>query len=828
MHTRKRIFWLVGLALVIGLTGTGYFWLFGDLPRLDSLPAHLNTPSIRIVDRHGRLLYEALPEVGGRHAVVALEGIPLHLRQATIATEDKDFYTNPGVDWRGILRSAWINLRGGETLAGGSTITQQVTRNLLLTTDERSERRLKRKLREVYLAWRLSRNLSKDEILALYLNQMYYGGLTYGVEAASQTYFGKPVAELDLAECALIAGLPQAPALYNPFTDLAAARKRQEVVLTRMQAEGYISPEQHALAAREPLVLASAPYPMEAPHFVLMVRSELDRLLPEAQIQQAGGLIVRTSLDLDWQGHAERAVRRQIATLAESEDGLGHNANSAALVALDPASGEILALVGSPDYFDDANAGAINMALTTRQPGSTLKPLVYAAAMDPNRADAWSPATLFLDVRTSFTTRDGRVYIPKNYDNLEHGPVLLRTALGSSLNIPAVQALDHIGLDELFRLASSLGMRTFGDPTTYDLSLALGGGEVRLLDLTAAYGSFANGGYQVNPVAILEISDVQGEVLYQAQPAQKRRVLDERVAWLISDILNDNNARLLGFGANSVLRIGRPAAVKTGTTTNFHDNWTVGYTPSLVTGVWVGNTSHEPMREVTGLSGAAPIWHQFMRAVLEDRPPEGFSRPPGLVQMEVCALSGGLPTEACAYRRMEWFIPGSEPEQPDPFYRVVSVDRATGRLAGADTPPERLARQTVLDLPAAAHSWAHSQGLVLFGDLLPGGDERNEGQVGGEMEAAALRLVSPAAGAVYRLAAGFTGPAQRVRLEAAVGPGLRRVSLWVDGVLVAEFPEGGPYQAWWMLEAGEHQAWVEAYGEDGGRVTSEAVVFRVE
>ncbi|MEW5873091.1 MAG: penicillin-binding protein 1C [Chloroflexota bacterium] len=824
---KRSLLILILVGVLAALGAAGWAWLFSGLPSVETLPARLNTPSVRITDRQGRLLYEALPTEGGRHAVVALEQIPLALRQATIATEDRSFYSHPGVDWQGILRAAWINLRGSETRVGGSTITQQVARNLLMEQEERYERSYRRKLREALLAWQLTRSLSKEEVLGLYLNQTYYGGMAYGAEAAAQTFFGKPAAQLDLAECALLAGLPQAPAPYNPFTDMQAAQARQKVVLGLMEADGYITAEQRALAEREPLVLAESPYPIEAPHFVMMVRAQLDEIFTPEQIYQHGGLVVRTTLDLDWQGHAERAIAQQLEELRRTPDGLGHNVNNAALVALDPQTGEILALVGSPDYFDAEHGGAINMANAPRQPGSALKPLVYAAAMNPQQAQPWTAATMLLDVTTSFLTPQGQAYVPANYDFNEHGPVLLRDALASSLNIPAVLTMQHVGLPELFALASRLGITTLKDPEAYNLSLALGGGEVRLLELVQVYGAFANGGYQVTPETILEVSDWQGNLLYQAAPMPQARVLDERLAWLISDILSDNDARRLGFGAYSSLRLDRPAAVKTGTTTNFHDNWTVGYTPGLVVGVWAGNTDYRPMRDVSGLTGAAPIWHQFMRTVLRDQPPQAFAQPPGLARVEICALSGLLPTQACPYRRWEWFIEGTQPTRRDNLYRVVTLDSATGRLATASTPPERRIDQVVLDLPIQAQAWARSQGLALYSDLLPG-EGVELGQAAPVLRAGeALRMLAPATGSVYVLSTGLTAGAQRIRLEAVGAAGLRQVVLYVDGQAVASFA-GGPYQAWWELSLGSHRAWAEAVGEAGEKVTSEVVTFVVQ
>jgi penicillin-binding protein 1C len=739
------------------------------------------------------------------------------------------------VDLAGIVRALWINLTARlqeeqtETLVGGSTITQQVARNLLLSAEERGERSLYRKLREGLLAWQLTRNYSKDDILALYLNQTYYGALTYGVEAASQTFFGKPVSQLDLAESALLAGLPQAPSIYNPFTDPDAAQERQGVVLGLMEKAGFVDEEQRALAVREELIFTSTPYPIQAPHFVMMVRVAVDSMFTPEAILEHGGLVVQTSLDLDWQGHAEHAVERHLTDLQTGEIGLGHNVNNAALVALDPHTHQLLALVGSPDYFDAFNGGAINMAIAPRQPGSALKPILYAAALDPSLTlqgsqlnSPWTAATMFLDVSTSFVTHDGKAYTPSNYDQEEHGPVLLREALASSLNIPAVITLDRIGMAGLFEQASKLGITTLQDPEQHDLSLALGGGAVRLLELTTAYGAFANGGYRVSPVSILEVSDLQGDLLYTAPSVSNTRVMDERVAWLISDILSDNDARRIGFGPHSTLRIDRPAAVKTGTTSNFHDNWTVGFTPELVVGVWVGNTSYEPMRDVNGLTGAAPIWHQLIRTVLTGSPPQPFMRPQDMVQEEVCFLSGLLPTPACPYRRLEWFIEGTQPTQPDSLYQEVEIDTATGQLADANTPPERRYHTTVLDLPPEAQAWAHTEGLRLMSDLMA--------EPGAEPDlslSTSLHMTSPSPGSVYRLSPGMAADAQRIPMEAFSEIHLVEASLWMDGVLLGSFKEG-PYRLWWPLVEGSHEVWAEGLTQDGELVTSERILFSVD
>ncbi len=829
--SRKK--WFIPLVLVLLLAGAALglsawlgIWPGAGLPDPRSVAAGLNTPSLRITDRNGKLLYEMLDPNGGRHTAVDLSAIPLRLRQATIDTEDSSFYLNPGVDPVGIVRAVWINLTGGETLSGGSTITQQVARNLLMTPEERADRSPRRKLREMILAWELTRAFSKDEILALYLNQMYYGNLAYGVEAASQTYFGKPAAQLDLAESALLAGLTQLPGVYDPFKHPETAKTRQEVVLGLMQKAGSINAEERALAEAEPLVYNPQSYPILAPHFVLMVRAEVDALiargdpnpLSKENIYRLGGLTVRTTLDLDQQQIAEQAVQRQLERLKSSgEKGIDPNVNDAAVVTIDPRSGQILAMVGSADYFDAAISGAINMATAPRQPGSALKPLIYAAAMDPTQPSPWTAATMLLDVSTAFTTHDGKAYVPVDYDGKERGPVLARSALASSLNIPAVLALQHVGLQRLMGEAAQLGITTFGDPDQYDLSLALGGGDVSLLELTAAYGTLAAGGVKVTPQAILDVSDPQGNILYNTPAAERPQVMDPRVAWLVSDMLSDDAAREIGFGHNSVLQIDRPAAVKTGTTTNFHDNWTVGYTPSLVVGVWAGNADQAAMHGVNGLTGAAPIWHEFIRTALNGRKVEEFERPAGLVQVEVCALSGKLPSADCPYRRLEWFIDGTQPRVADTLCHRVVIDSRTGLPADEGTPPENRETRLALDLPAQAFAWARANQVLLYADVASASLALHSADGAG-----GLQILSPPDLSVYHLSASLTADAQRVLIQVAGDPGIEQVMLWVDGQQVAEFSQG-PYEYWWPLKVGKHTIRAE-----GGEGSSASVTIEVK
>ncbi len=810
---------LLSLAALLLAGGAAvYAALFGDLPPIDRLQAGLALPSTRIYDRNGRLLYEILPPEGGRNTALPLEQIPNHCVKAVIATEDANFYDHPGVDVTGIIRALWINLRGGEVLAGGSTITQQVARNLLLDPEQRMERSLRRKLRESLLAIRLQNVYSKDEVLALYLNQSYFGNLAYGIEAAARAYFGKSAPELSLAECALLAGLIQAPAVYDPLTNLKAARARQQAVLNLMAQNGYITSTEADAAYQDELQFAAAPFPILAPHAVMAVWTQLQRQFPE-QVY-GGGLDVVTTIDLSWQNLAQEIVRAQLYRLNNPTlpGKVPAGAHNAALVALDPYTGQVLALLGSPDYFDERIDGAVNAALALRQPGSALKPFTYAAAMDPTRPHPWTAATMILDVETPFITRKLESYTPANFGLVEHGPVLVREALASSFNIPAVVALQEIGLPALIGLLKNAGVETLATNPNLDLAVTLGGGEVRLLDLTQAYAIFANGGYRIEPTLILKVSDHEGQVLYQWTPPRlETRVIDERVAFLITDILSDDNARIPSFGANSALNIGRPAAAKTGTTTDFRDNWIVGYTPNLVVGVWVGNADNTPMREVTGVSGAAPIWNAFMRRVLVGQPELAFPQPPGLVRREVCALSGLLPTPDCPLRRLEWFIEGTEPTEPDNLYRAFEIDTATGFLADESTPPERRARQVYVVLPQEARDWAIRSGLR---------QPPVSARPAAPDDSLGLRLLEPDPYTVFQISPVVPAAHQRLRLTVGAPPGTRAVTYWLNGEALGTVTES-PWALWWTLAPGQYELVAEALMADGARQRSAAVPFRV-
>lgn len=821
---RKKFSTYIRNLLLVALAG-GLIFLFSiwyDLPDIHSLPSRLHEPSVRITDRDGRLLYELIPTQSGRHAALKKENIPQCIKQAIVAVEDGNFYEHPGVDIEGIIRAYWINLQGGETLAGGSTITQQVARNLLLTQDERTERSLRRKLREAALAWQLAREIPKDDILSIYLNQTYFGGLAYGIEAASQTYFGKPASQLTLSECALLAGLPQGPGIYNPFTNPEKARERQRVVLGLMEKDGYITPAQRAAAEEAPLGYNPEPYPMQAPHFIWMIKAQLDQLYENGVLNKSQSLIIRTTLDLNVQRVAEYSATHQIGIYQQEDGTLSHNVNNAAVVVLNPQSGEILGLVGSVDYFNTSIRGAVNMATTTRQPGSAFKPFVYAQTLDPTRPHPWNAATSLMDVTTNFPTHSGAIYTPKNYDGQEHGPVTLRQALASSLNIPAVLALQEAGIPNTISMARKMDITHWQNPNDYDLSLALGGGQVSLLELANAYATFANQGVFVPHQDILDIHDADGNLIYQPERPASQRIFDPRVAWLINDILSDDQARKIGFGLNSTLRLDRPAAVKTGTTTNYHDNWTIGYTPDLLVGVWVGNSNYEAMRNVTGLTGAAPIWHNTIRTLLQNQPKHWFEQPEGLVEQRVCSFSGLLPGPACNQTHSEWFIAGTEPTETDNTHQQIWLDARNGQLAGPNTPADQRLPRLVYQFPPELQKWARAQGLLLLTDFTESGASASDTDI------FHLKIIRPTTQTTYLLSNEIGLAAQQLQIEATFGTAYQKIIFWHNGLKLAEcLPAQAACQAWWQISTGQHEFWLTGITAEGEIHQSEKVVITV-
>nr|MBC7245205.1 PBP1A family penicillin-binding protein [Chloroflexota bacterium] len=688
---------VAGLLLcVTALLATGvYAYVAAQLPSPEELSIRANTfASTKIYDRNGVLLYEVFDPSGGRRTVVPLSRIPLYVRQATIATEDPTFYANPGFNPLSIARALWQNLRERDIVSGASTITQQLVKNTFLSP----EVTLRRKIKEAILAAEITRRYTKDEILELYLNQVYYGNMAYGIGTAAEVYFNKPVEKLTLAEAALLVGIPQGPAIYDPYTNLAAAKVRQGIVLDLMVKRGYLSAEEARKAKLEELHFAPQRIEMKAPHFVVYVREQLEAQFG-TQMLYRGGLRVYTTLDMKMQEAAERIIRNHIASLAELE------ATNAALLALNPRNGQILAMVGSADFYNEEIDGQVNVTLRLRQPGSAIKPVTYAAAFERG----WTAATFIMDIKTEFPDGANPPYVPHNHDKKEHGPVLVRDALARSLNIPAVKTLQFVTLPGMLEMAHRLGITSL-NRADYGLSLTLGGGDITLLELTSAYAVFANGGQRVLPTPILRIEDSAGRLIVQASEEAGAQILDPRHAYLITSILSDKEARIPTFGRNNPLELSRPAAVKTGTTDDYRDAWTIGYTPDLVTGVWVGNSNQKPMKGVYGSRGAAPIWHDFMEEVLRDTPVHDFVMPEGMETAEICPVSGKLHTDKCPSARKEIFLAGTAPKEPCDIHVDVRLCTVSGQRASPFCPVNVVHTQYFEVYPPEYRAWAESQG----------------------------------------------------------------------------------------------------------------------
>lgn len=659
------IFSLVGVVGGILLLTILFAWTARSLPNPNEV-VRRDGFSTKIVDRDGSTLYDLYTDYN--RLPVKFEEIPENLRHATVAVEDKEFYTHEGFSVWGMIRGASRLVTRGRA-QGGSTLTQQLVKNVLLSSD----RTLIRKFKELVLSLQIERKFSKDEILTMYLNEAPYGGTAIGIAAASERYFGKEPRDLTLTQAAILAGMPQAPSRYSPYgSDPKAYVGRAGAVLRRMREDGYITKEaeEASLAELPNVEFKDQTVEIRAPHFVFYVKDQLVELLGEAIVEE-GGYTVTTTLDTELQETAQSAVKEEIEKLVKLKVG-----NGAAMV-MNPQNGEILAMVGSKDYFAKDYDGEVNVVMSMRQPGSTIKPVTYAAAF----AKGYSPATMLLDVPTKFQGgKEGEFYEPKNYDGKFHGPVQLRFALGSSLNIPAVKLLSLVGLKDMLQLANDLGFESLAPTATnmqrFGLSVTLGGGEVRLFDLVRAYSAFANGGEKLEPVSILKV-EKDGKTIYEAKQAKKQRVISEEVAFLINHVLYDNNARLMTFGANSYLNMnGRAIAVKTGTTNDRRDNWTIGWSNKAIVGVWVGNNDNSPMTDVaSGVTGASPIWRKIMLKAWEEYKGDDFKAPSGVEARQVDVISGypehdGYPTRA------DYFVKGTAPTEPDPVHTKVRVCRA--------------------------------------------------------------------------------------------------------------------------------------------------------
>jgi membrane peptidoglycan carboxypeptidase len=728
---RFSVFGTIGgmaLALVILLLIIGYYLYKVDqyAEAVDSLRTRASDfETTLILNAQGATLAEFNNPDTGLRKEVPLEQISPWLIHATISTENETFYSDPGFSVLAMVRAAVQNLRAGSAVSGASTITQQLARALVLETEFAYQRTAERKLVEVIVASEISRKYTKNEILEIYLNEIFYGNFAYGIEAAAQTYFDKPASELNPVEAAFLAGLPQSPATYDPVVNREAAIQRMHTVLrlmseangtgcialqhddatrwgvprggslciiARQQPDGSVlyyytapnMPEPQELTLELALVETKTFTPPSNefihPHFVNYVWQQLEDTYGSQAIYSAG-YRVYTTLDENIQSIAERAVASQLSSLQAR----GINATNASVVVLNPKNGAVLAMVGSADYRNEQIDGQVNIAFTAQQPGSAIKPFVYLTAFLPDEQGRYlTPASVLWDVRTDF----GNNYVPVNYDRLYHGPKTVREALGNSLNVPAVKALEFAGLLRFTELATRFGI-TFplGNPVERNAGLptALGAVEVRLFDLTAAYETLANNGVRIEPFSIVYIEDSKGNEIYRATERTGTPIVPPEFAYLITDILSDGAARAEEFGRGWPLELqgGRPVAVKTGTSNDSRDVWTLGYTPQLTVGVWVGNSDNTPMTGLTGYYGAAPIWNQIMEEAHAGLGIESFQPPPGVVQAEVCHDSGTLPSPACIGRTyVEIFASSAPPPGPDQdIFRTVLIDTYTQKLA---------------------------------------------------------------------------------------------------------------------------------------------------
>jgi len=710
---KKNILPIIGICFIGGmiLAVAVFAWFSKDLPDPDQLIEREIAQSTKIYDRTGE---EILYEISGeeKRTIIPLEQIPDYMEWATLAAEDHNFYEHTGFNLKRIFTAIIKDVIRGRKAEGASTITQQFVKNAILTT----EKTWTRKIKEVILAYQIERKFSKDQILQMYLNEIPYGSTFYGVESAANGYFAKSAADLTLAESALLAALPQSPTYYSPYgSHVDALIWRQHWILDQMAEMNYISSEEAEAAKNEELIYSYRASSIQAPHFVMYVKEILTEQYGEKTIEQ-GGLKVFTTLDMYKQQIAEEEIEAGAVKFEQ------YGASNASLVALDPKNGEILAMVGSRDYFDLENDGNVNVAIRDRQPGSSFKPVAYAAAFQKG----FTPETMLFDLVTDFSA-GGTPYVPKNYDLAEHGPVSMRQALAGSLNIPAVKALYLAGVDNTLDLAHEMGYTTLNDRDRYGLSLVLGGGEVKLLDHVSAFAVFAREGKRYPTKAILRVEDADGKILEEASETEVE-VLDEQTCRQINSVLSDNGARAYVFGGQNYLNLGaRPVAAKTGTTQDYRDAWTLGYTPSLAAGVWVGNNNNTEMRAgAAGSVVAAPIWHEFMARVLGDTPVEAFKQPQS-TSPDIPMLRGEI--DALTTIKVDKFTDRAIPDKcladyPDK-YIVTKEFKTTHNILhfvdknnpAGDPPTNPSLDPQYSNWEAAVQRWAKAQGGYLTTDI---------------------------------------------------------------------------------------------------------------
>jgi 1A family penicillin-binding protein len=796
-HFWKKFKWW-SLRIVLGLLGfiiILFAWFAKDLPTPGKIKQRQAVASSQIFDRNGNALYSFHGEV--RRVVIADEQIPEHMKEAALTAEDRSFYRHFGFNLKGILRAAYNNLfRKTNYISGGSTITQQYVKNSMLT----SKKTFVRKIKELILSIELEIMYSKKDILTMYLNEIPWGSNAYGVEAASNIYFNKSAKDLSLAEAATLAAMIRAPSYYSPYGIHPDKREiRTNYVLDSMVELGHITADEAERAKLEAknLTFTEPKESITAPHFVMYVKEKLIEKYGEQMVEE-GGLKVTTTLDLDKQKLAESSVK-------EAAEGRlsGINASNAALVAIDPKTGQILSMVGSADFFNKDIDGQVNVAIRPRQPGSSFKPIVYAAAFKGK----YNPGYVLWDVTTDFGG-----YTPKNYDGTTKGPVTMRNALAWSLNIPAVKTLYLAGLDKSLETAKDMGITSLTDRDRYGLALVLGGGEVTLEQLTGAYGVFANQGIYAKTTPILKVEDSRGKVLEEYK-LDENNALDPQIAYEIANVLSDNDARSAVFGSNSALYLGdRPAGAKTGTTSEYRDAWTVGFTPQLVAGVWVGNNNNSPM--VAGSAGAmaaAPIWNKFMKGALEGQSVEQFVRPTQIKDITVDKLSNKLPTDNSPETITDIFADWQVPKERDDIHLKIKIDKFTGKKATDDCPVAFTEEKTFTNLRSEVPenpNWenpvrdaAKEYGITI--DYPP-----SETSCTGLSAKPDINIVSPSNNAA--VSANFT-----IKTSVAASAGIVKVEFYVDNSLVGVDSSADFTANVSGLTKGKHRISVTAFSASG-------------
>ncbi|MFA5991114.1 MAG: PBP1A family penicillin-binding protein [Candidatus Doudnabacteria bacterium] len=751
-NLKKTLTWVFRL-FAVGIFAAAMLFLYyaKDLPDPNKLLDRQVPESTKIFARDNSLLYEIHGEY--KRTLVNLDQISPDLKNATVAVEDKDFYKHGGISFTGIARAIMVDILSGKKSQGGSTITQQFVKKSILTDDKSWDR----KIRELILAVAIDSRFSKEDILKFYLNEIPYGRNAYGIEAASQSYFNKSAKDLTLAESAYLAAMPQAPTFYNPFgPNRTSLDNRKNTILYLMQQQGYITDEQKNQAENEKVNFSKITTGIKAPHFVLWVQDYLANKFGEKTLEE-GGLKIYTTLDPRLQDIAETAVKNGVEKSSKK-----YNANNAALVAIDPKTGQILAMVGSKDYFAESEpAGCIpgknctfepnvNVALSQRQPGSSFKPYVYGTAF--KKEFGFAPASMLMDVVTNFGTFNGKSYIPGNYNGESFGPVSMRKAMAGSLNVPAVKTLALVGVENAVQTARDLGITS--PLADCGLSLVLGGCEVRLVDHVAAMSVIANEGIKNEKTPILKIVDKENNTIEEFK-SNPQSVFDPQAAYEVISIMTDNAARSYVFGASSPLILSdRPVAAKTGTTQNWHDGWTLGFTPSLAAGVWAGNNNGELLKKgADGVFVAAPIWHEFMTEALKGTPAEDFQVPSGIQKVVVDELSGKLPTDITPSTKTETFASYSVPTAYDNIHVKVAIDSLTGQPADSTTPQERIIYKPYTVLHSEKRDNANWENPVVewalaHGYIYPPNDAQILQPSGDSTQNLSINILEPADGSI--------------------------------------------------------------------------------